>query len=78
MQYHTNAKSTNINTEMTMYKVEIYSRDKNGNRGALMSTAKYPTKEQAERAKSALIWLCKNQFKFPKQWNLNIKKVVIV
>ena len=59
-----------------MYNVEIYARDKNGNRGDLLHTCSYPTKEQAARAKSALIYLCTNQYKFPKEWNL--KNVIIV
>lgn len=53
-----------------MHKLEIYERDKNGNRGKLKTTSWYPSKEQAEVAKRATIWLCKNQHKFPNEWKL--------
>lgn len=53
-----------------MYELKIYARDKNGNRGKLISTSKYPTQEQAEIARRATIWLCKNQYKFPNEWKL--------
>lgn len=53
-----------------MVELKVYARDKNGNRGPLMFTNKYPTQEQAEVAKRSLIWLCINQRKFSKEWNL--------
>ncbi len=59
-----------------MYELKTYARDKNGNRGKLLYTSKYPTKEQRDRAVKATIRLCKNQWKYPKSWNL--KNVVIV
>ena len=59
-----------------MHEVKIYTRDKNGNRGELLHTIKYPTEREAARAKSALIYLCTNQYKFPKEWTL--KNVIIV
>ena len=55
---------------MIMTELKIYARDKNGNRGPLITTIKYPTKEEAEVAKRAIIWLCINHRKFPKEWNL--------
>lgn len=58
-----------------MYEVKIYARDKNGNRGPLISTAKYPTKQEAQRAKTAYITLCRFQYRWPKEWNL--KNVII-
>lgn len=58
-----------------MFRLDIYARDKNGNRGPLISSAYYPTKEEAEKAKSALIWLCVNQRHFPKEWRL--KRTII-
>lgn len=61
-----------------MYEVKTYARDKNGNRGALLATSKYPTAEAAAKAKSATIYLCKNQHHFPKEWKWNIKDVIIV
>lgn len=59
-----------------MHEVKIYARDKNGNRGPLITTIKYPDEAQAKRAKSAIIWLCKNQWKFRKEWN--IKQAIVV
>lgn len=59
-----------------MTELKIYARDKQGNRGPLISTIKYPTLEQAEVAKRAIIWLCINQHKFQKEWKL--KKCVAV
>ena len=59
-----------------MFPVKIYKRDKNGNRGDLITTKWYPTQEQAAIARRAIIWLCINQWKFPKEWNL--KSAVVV
>ena len=53
-----------------MANLNIYAQDKRGNRGPLITTAKYPTREQAEIAKRAIIWLCINQYKFPHEWKL--------
>lgn len=53
-----------------MFKVEIYKRDKNGNRGNLITTIKYPEVYQAAKAKAALQYLCTHQNRFPKEWNL--------
>ena len=53
-----------------MHEVKIYARDKKGNKGPLITTMKYPTKEQAERAKAAVIFLCRNQYRYRKEWSL--------
>lgn len=78
MHVPTKGISTNINTRKSMadekypgmHKLEIYERDKNGNRGKLITTSWYPSKEQADVARRAVIWLCINQWKFPKEWTL--------
>lgn len=72
---HTNGTSTNSKKKI-MHEVKIYARDKNGNRGPLISTIKYPTAEQATRAKAAIIWLCANQWKFSKEWKL--KRTIVI
>ena len=59
-----------------MYELKTYARDKNGNRGKLLYTSKYPTKEGRDRALAATRRLCKNQWKFPTEWNL--KNAVII
>ena len=61
-----------------MHELQCYARDKNGNKGPLIFKAWYPTKETAEKAKSAVIWLCNNQKKFPKEWNIKRAIVQIV
>lgn len=53
-----------------MYELKLYARDKNGNRGPLITTIKYPTQEQKEVARRAIIWLCINRQKFPREWDL--------
>lgn len=58
-----------------MHDVSIFARDKNGNKGPFIAKISYPTAEQAKRARSAIIWLCINQRKFPKEWN--IKRAVV-
>lgn len=59
-----------------MYRLDIYARDKNGNRGPLINKAYYSTKEEAEKAKSALIYMCTRQRIFHKEWKL--KRSVII
>ena len=59
-----------------MYEVKIYARDKNGNRGPLISRSLYPTQEQAKKAKAALIHLITNQRKYSKHWSLKNATVV--
>lgn len=59
-----------------MFPVKLYKRDKNGNRGELITTKYYPSKEAAQKARKAIIWLCVNQWKFPKEWSL--KNVIVV
>lgn len=79
MQGRTKGISTNLSITIQkadMHEVKIYARDKNGNRGPLITTILYPTEEQAKKAKAAIIWLCKNQWKFPKEWN--IKHAIVV
>ena len=76
MHAHTSVQSIKTNIEKIMYEVKIYARDKNGNRGNLIETKKYPTERSAARAKSALIYLCTNQYRFSKEWTL--KNVIIV
>lgn len=79
---HVLTKRTNINTNVTktmhddMFPVKLYKRDKNGNRGELITTKYYPSKEAAQTARKAIIWLCVNQWKFPKEWSL--KNVIVV
>ena len=53
-----------------MSELKIYARDKNGNRGPLITTARYPSQEAKEVARRAIIWLCINRHKFPDEWNL--------
>jgi hypothetical protein len=60
-----------------MHDVKMYARDNNGNRGPLIGKASYPTEKQAIRAKAAIIWLCINQWKFPKEWKVKRSIVVI-
>lgn len=40
-----------------MYKVELWSRNSHGNKKDLISTSLYPTKEEANAARAALIRL---------------------
>lgn len=79
---HVPIKGTSINTNTKkimydgMFPVKLYKRDKNGNRGDLITTAWYPTKEAQQAARKATIWLCVNQWKFPKEWTL--KNAIVV
>lgn len=59
-----------------MFKLDVYARDKNGNRGPRLFSSHYPTKDEAVTAKFAYIWLCKNQRQFSNEWKL--KKCIIV
>lgn len=59
-----------------MFRLDIFARDKNGNRGPLITTSYYPSKEEAVRAKSALIDLCVNQRYIRDMWKL--KRTVII
>lgn len=38
-----------------MYRIDVYKRKPDGNRGTLLFSSRYGTKEQAEKAKTALI-----------------------
>ena len=38
-----------------MYRIDVYKRKPDGNRGILLFSSRYETKEQAEKAKTALI-----------------------
>ena len=38
-----------------MYRIDVYKRNPDGNRGTLLFSSRYETKEQAEKAKIALI-----------------------
>ena len=38
-----------------MYRIDVYKRRPDGNRGILLFSSRYETKEQAEKAKTALI-----------------------
>lgn len=38
-----------------MYRIDVYKRKLDGNRGILLFSSRYETKEQAEKAKTALI-----------------------
>ena len=51
-------------------EVKIYERTTDGNRGKLLFTSKYPNKKAAQIAKSAYIYLCINQKRYAKEWNL--------
>lgn len=59
-----------------MSEIKIYKRLDDGNRGSLLTTIKYPTKDDANSAKRSLIHLCKNQYRYKKEWNM--KNVIIV
>lgn len=61
MQDHTNVLSTNITTMKRMYKVELWSRNSHGNKKDLISTSLYPTKEEANAARTALIRLSRGR-----------------
>jgi hypothetical protein len=61
MQDHTNVLSTNITTTKRMYKVELWSRNSHGNKKDLISTSLYPTKEEANAARTALIRLSRGR-----------------
>lgn len=70
---HIKDKNTNI---VNMSEIKIYKRLNDGNRGSLLTTIKYPTKDAADLAKQSLIHLCKNQYRFKKEWSM--KNVIIV
>mgnify|MGYP000638319823 CR=1 FL=1 len=61
MPDHTNALSTNITTTKKMYKVELWNRNSHGNKKDLISTSLYPTKEEADAARTALIRLSRGR-----------------
>lgn len=65
MPDHTNALSTNITTTKRMYKVELWSRNSHGNKKDLISTSLYPTKEEADAARTALIRLSRGRTFIP-------------
>jgi len=44
-----------------MYKVELWSRNSHGNKKYLISTSLYPTKEEADAARVALIRLSRGR-----------------
>ena len=65
MPDHTNVLSINITTTKKMYKVELWSRNSHGNKKDLISTSLYPTKEEADAARTALIRLSRGRVFVP-------------
>ena len=61
MRDHINALSTNTVTTKRMYKVELWSRNSHGNKKDLITTSLYPTKEEADAARIALIRLSRGR-----------------
>lgn len=57
-------------TTKIMYRIDIFNRDKKGNKGSLITSIHYPTKDDACRAQSSLIHLVKNQYKYKDQWSI--------
>lgn len=41
-----------------MYKITVYNRDKNGNRGSKITESYYETEKEAQNAKNSCIFLC--------------------
>lgn len=57
MQGHINALSINTVITKKMYKVELWSRNSHGNKKDLITTSLYETKQDADKAREALIRL---------------------
>lgn len=58
-----------------MYRIDIFSRDKNGNRGKLITSSYYPTEQKALKAKDSIKYLSLNQRKFGAVWIL--KNIIV-
>lgn len=53
-----------------MYRLDLFARDKNGNKGSKITSCWYSTEKEAKNAKFAIIQLCKNQYQIKKEWKL--------
>lgn len=59
-----------------MYKIELFKRLDDGNRGEKLSHAMYPTKELADIARRAFLWLNFNRNKIAKDWKWQFSIIV--